>query len=73
MAPQPFRPVPLVHLPELYDHADCLFEVKHDGFRALAHIEGSRRVCGKLAHAATPDARLDYARPSSRLSRIAAH
>jgi len=40
MAPQPFRPLPLVRLPEPFDHADWIFEVKHDGFRALAQISG---------------------------------
>jgi ATP-dependent DNA ligase len=24
------------------DHQDFLYEVKHDGFRALAHVEGPR-------------------------------
>jgi bifunctional non-homologous end joining protein LigD len=40
MAPQPSRPMPVVRLPEPFDHPDWLFEVKHDGFRALAHIGG---------------------------------
>jgi bifunctional non-homologous end joining protein LigD len=40
MAPQPFRPMPLVRLLEPFDHPDWFFEVKHDGFRALAHITG---------------------------------
>jgi len=33
--PQP-RPTPLVRVAEAFDHADWLFELKHDGFRALA-------------------------------------
>ena len=32
--------MPLLRLPEPFDHPDWLFEVKHDGFRALAHIDG---------------------------------
>jgi bifunctional non-homologous end joining protein LigD len=33
-------PMPLVRIPEPCDHPDWLFEVKHNGFRALAIIEG---------------------------------
>jgi bifunctional non-homologous end joining protein LigD len=67
MAPQPsFRPMPLVRIPEPFDHPDWLFEVKHDGFRALAHVEGHQcrlvsrnghtfrqwpHLCEELAHA----------------------
>src|SRR6266542_3783538 len=32
--------MPLVRLDEPFDHRDWLFELKHDGFRALAHIDG---------------------------------
>jgi ATP-dependent DNA ligase len=32
--------MPLLRLPVAFDHRDCLFELKHDGFRALAVIEG---------------------------------
>src|SRR5579871_2451436 len=35
-----FRPMPLVRLHEPFDHPDWLFELKHDGFRALAHVVG---------------------------------
>ena len=57
--------MPLVAVPEPFDHPDWLFEVKHDGFRALAHVEGhcchltSRRghvfrkwdvLCEEIAH-----------------------
>ena len=60
------RPMPLLRVPEPFDHPDWLFEVKHDGFRALAHIDGhscdlvSRnghtfkhwpQLCEELAHA----------------------
>jgi ATP-dependent DNA ligase len=34
------RPMPLLRLAQPFDHPDWLFEVKHDGFRALAHIDG---------------------------------
>ena len=36
------RPMPLVLVPGAFDHPDWLFELKHDGFRALAHVEGHR-------------------------------
>jgi hypothetical protein len=32
--------MPLIRIPAPFDHPDWLFEVKLDGFRALAHIEG---------------------------------
>jgi ATP-dependent DNA ligase len=58
--------MPLLRLPEPFDHPDWLFEVKHDGFRALAHIDGHHcavvsrnghtfthwpHLCEELAHA----------------------
>ena len=64
--PLALRPMPLVRLPEPFDHPNWLFEVKHDSFRALAHITGhscelrSRnghtfkhwpQLCEELAHA----------------------
>ena len=57
--------MPLVRIPEPFDHPDWLFELKHDGFRALAYVEGhccrlvSRRghvfakwdlLCEEIAH-----------------------
>jgi hypothetical protein len=57
-----------------FDHADYLFELKHDGLRALAYIDGegtrlvSRRgnvyrrfpqLCGAIAKAVTCEAVLD--------------
>jgi bifunctional non-homologous end joining protein LigD len=33
-------PMPLVRIPEAFDHPNWPFEIKHDGFRALAVIEG---------------------------------
>ena len=37
-----WRPMSLVRIPDPFDHPDWLFELKYDGFRALAHIEGHR-------------------------------
>lgn len=34
--------MPLVRIPEPFDHPDWLFELKHDGFRAMAIIEAGR-------------------------------
>lgn len=34
--------MPLLRAPEPFDHPDWLFELKHDGFRALAVVEGHR-------------------------------
>src|SRR5713226_5671922 len=36
---------------EPFDHPDFIYEVKYDGFRALAHIEaGSRSLVSRKAH-----------------------
>jgi bifunctional non-homologous end joining protein LigD len=32
--------MPLARLSEPFDHKDWIFELKYDGFRALAHLEG---------------------------------
>ena len=32
-------PAPLIRLPERFDHPDSLFELKYNGFRALAYLE----------------------------------
>ena len=39
--------IPLARLLEPFDHPDWLYEVKYDGFRALAYIEdgSARLVC----------------------------
>jgi bifunctional non-homologous end joining protein LigD len=37
----PFQPLPLVRRPEPFSHADWLFEIKYDGFRALAYRDPS--------------------------------
>jgi len=34
--------MPLVRLPEPFDRPDWLYEIKYDGFRALAHVDGHR-------------------------------
>jgi ATP-dependent DNA ligase len=33
------RPMPLLRVADAFDHPDWRFELKHDGFRALAHID----------------------------------
>jgi bifunctional non-homologous end joining protein LigD len=48
------RPIPLVRIPEPFDYPDWLFEVKHDGFRALAIIEGHTcRLVSRRGHVFT--------------------
>ena len=43
--------MPLLHAPEPFDHPDWLFELKHDGFRALAIIEGHHcRLVSRQGH-----------------------
>ena len=63
------HPMPLVRIPEPFDHEQFVFELKHDGFRALAFIRGhqcelvSRRghvykfpqLAEELAHAVRAD------------------
>jgi len=45
------RPMPLVRLAAPFDHHDWIFELKHDGFRALAHVEGHRcRLLSRRGH-----------------------
>jgi ATP-dependent DNA ligase len=36
----PPQPILLIGIPAAFDHPDWVFELKHDRFRALAHIEG---------------------------------
>jgi bifunctional non-homologous end joining protein LigD len=36
-----FQPLPLVRRPEPFSHCDWLFEIKYDGFRALAYCDPS--------------------------------
>jgi len=43
--------MPLVRIPEPFDHPDWLYEVKHDGFRALADVDGRRcRLVSRRGH-----------------------
>jgi len=43
-----FQPMPLKVLREPFDHPDWLFEIKYDGFRALAYFEeGSVRLVSR--------------------------
>jgi len=43
-----FQPLPLVKRPKPFLHPDWLFEVKHDGFRAVAYAErGSVRLVSR--------------------------
>ena len=35
----PLQPMPLQKRPSAFDHPDWIFELKYDGFRALAYIE----------------------------------
>jgi bifunctional non-homologous end joining protein LigD len=43
--------MPLIRVPEAFDHPDWLFELKHDGFRALAVIDGHRcRLVSRGGH-----------------------
>ena len=44
--------MPLARLPEPFDHHDWIFEVKYDGFRALAHLEaGAVRLMSRNRNA----------------------
>ena len=47
-----FSPMPLARMPEPFDHPDWLFELKYDGFRALAHLQdGTVRLVSRNANA----------------------
>ncbi|HMF97104.1 MAG TPA: hypothetical protein VKE96_22555 [Vicinamibacterales bacterium] len=44
--------MPLVSVPEPFDHPDWLYEMKHDGCRALAIVEGHEcRLVSRRGHA----------------------
>jgi bifunctional non-homologous end joining protein LigD len=46
-----YSPMRLLRVPEPLDHPDFLYEVKHDGFRALAYIEDGRgRLVSRNGH-----------------------
>ena len=36
-----FQPLPLVRRPHAFSHPDWVYEIKYDGFRALAYVDGS--------------------------------
>src|SRR5204863_9714989 len=40
--PSTFQPVPLSRRPKPFDHPEWLFELKYDGFRALARVERNK-------------------------------
>jgi bifunctional non-homologous end joining protein LigD len=43
--------MPLIRVPEPFDHPDWLFELKHDGFRALAIVDGHHcRLVSRRGH-----------------------
>jgi ATP-dependent DNA ligase len=43
--------MPLVRIPAAFDHSDWLFELKYDGFRALAIVEGHTcRLVSRRGH-----------------------
>ena len=37
-----FQPLPLTRRPQPFSHAEWCFELKYDGFRALAYVESGR-------------------------------
>jgi len=38
-----YRPMPLVRIPEPFDHREWLYEIKHDGFGAVAIRDVTRQ------------------------------
>jgi bifunctional non-homologous end joining protein LigD len=50
--------MPLTELHAPFDHADWLFEVKYDGFRALAYLErGTVRLVSRNGNGYNPSRR----------------
>jgi bifunctional non-homologous end joining protein LigD len=48
----PLQPMPLQHRRDAFDHPDWLFELKYDGFRALASIQSGRtQLVSRNGHA----------------------
>ena len=46
-----FKPMPLFRRPAPFSHPEWVYEIKHDGFRALAYIEnGSVRLVSRRGH-----------------------
>jgi len=50
-----WRPMPLVRAPEAFDHPDWLFELKHDGFRALAIAACGNRIAYRVSARFRPE------------------
>ena len=47
-----FQPMPLSRRPAPFDHPEWVFELKYDGFRALAVIDGDRtQLISRNGHA----------------------
>jgi bifunctional non-homologous end joining protein LigD len=47
--------MPLARLPEPFDHTDWIYELKYDGFRALAYIEDGRaRLMSRNGNSPSP-------------------
>jgi ATP-dependent DNA ligase len=36
------RPMPAIRVTDAFDHPDWVYELRHDGFRALTHVDGHR-------------------------------
>jgi ATP-dependent DNA ligase len=49
-----FQPMPLLHRRDAFDYPDWLFELKYDGFRALALIQPGRRQLVLQSEKETP-------------------
>jgi bifunctional non-homologous end joining protein LigD len=46
-----FQPMRLARRPEPFDHPDWIYEIKFDGFRALAYVEGGKcRLVSRRNH-----------------------
>jgi ATP-dependent DNA ligase len=44
-----FQPLPLQRRPEPFFHPDWVYEIKYDGFRALAYVErGEVRLISRM-------------------------
>lgn len=44
-------PTALLRIPEPFDHSDFVYEMKYDGFRALAYIDGHHcRLVSRRGH-----------------------
>ena len=51
MALPSFQPMTLARTREPFDHADFVFELKYDGFRALAYVDaGTCRLVSRKNH-----------------------